>query len=77
VFLEATLTLLELGDIVGMLQNDKSPGADGLTSEVFKACWFFIKQDFLQMTLAFWPTGELVYTIKEGVIKLQPKKPDK
>jgi hypothetical protein len=68
---------LELGEIVGMLPNKKSPGADGLTSEVFKTCWHFIKQDLLQMVLAFWASGELVYTLKEGVIKLLPKKPDK
>jgi hypothetical protein len=76
-FLEEAPSILELGEIVGMLHNDKSPGSDGLTSEVFKTCWHFIKQDFLQMVLAFWETGELAYTIKEGVIKLLPKKPDK
>jgi hypothetical protein len=60
-----------------MLHNDKSPGADGLMSEVFKAYWHFMQQEFLLMVLAFPETGELAYTIKEGVIKLLPKKPDK
>jgi hypothetical protein len=60
-----------------MLHNDKLPGADGLTAEVFKACWHFIQQDFLMMVLAFWETGKLAYNIKEGIIKLLPKKPDK
>jgi hypothetical protein len=36
-FLEDTPSLLELTKIVQMLHNNKSPGADGLTSEVFKA----------------------------------------
>jgi hypothetical protein len=52
-FLEEAPSLLEIGEIVGMLHNDKLPGSDGLTSEVFKTCWHFIKQDFLQMVLEF------------------------
>jgi hypothetical protein len=34
-------------------------------------------QDFLEMTLEFWRTGELVPKMKEGLIKLIPKKADK
>jgi hypothetical protein len=76
-FLEEPPTLLELGEIVKLLHNDKSPGADGLTAKVFKACWHFIQHNFLQMVLAYWATGELAYTIKEGIIKLLPKKTNK
>jgi hypothetical protein len=76
-FLEEPPTLLEITEIVKMLHNDKSLGVHGLTAEVFKACWHFIQHDFLHMVLAYWETGELAYTIKEGIINLLPKKPDK
>jgi hypothetical protein len=52
-FLEEAPFTLELTEIVKMLHNDKSPGADGLTSEVFKACWHFIQHDFSLMVSAF------------------------
>ncbi|CAM6124136.1 unnamed protein product [Calypogeia fissa] len=67
----------ELKDVLDLLPNDKAPGIDGLTAKVFKACWDFIREDLLAMVLDFWATGTLAHCIKEGVLKLIPKKADK
>jgi hypothetical protein len=67
----------ELRDTLLLLPFDKSPGIDGLTPEVFRACWYFMATDLLQMVHRFWEIGMLVHKIKEGVIKLIPKKVDK
>lgn len=52
-------------------------GIDGLTNEVFMACWDFVKDNFYAMACDFWETGILVYKIKDVVIKLVPKSPIK
>jgi hypothetical protein len=77
VMLEAVPTPLEVKETLLLIPLDKSPGIDGLTAEVHRACWTFMAEDFLAMTIKFWQTGELVTKVKEGLIKLIPKKADK
>ncbi|CAM6102384.1 unnamed protein product [Calypogeia fissa] len=67
----------ELKDVLDLLLNDKAPNIDGLTAEVFRACWDFIRHGLVAMVLDFWHTSTLAHTIKEGVLKLIPKKADK
>ncbi|CAM6091071.1 unnamed protein product [Calypogeia fissa] len=73
-FLNAPPTEKELKDVLDLLPNNKAPGIDGLTAEVFKACWPFMKSDMLAMIMDFWTTGTIAHGIKERVLKLIPKK---
>jgi hypothetical protein len=75
--LEEAPSMNELRETLLLLPFDKSPGIDGLTPEVFRACWHFIARDLFHMVLKFWATGELTGRTKEGIIKLIPKKADK
>lgn len=75
--LEDEPTMDELRDTLLLLPFDKSPGMDGLTPEVLRACWHFMGKDLLAMILKFWETGTLAYSVKDGLIKLIPKKADK
>lgn len=74
--LEAIPSPLEVKQVVWMLPSDKAPGPDKLTAEVVRAGWEFI-QDFMKMIEEFWILGCLPAEVKEGLIKLFPKKADK
>ncbi|CAM6082561.1 unnamed protein product [Calypogeia fissa] len=76
-FLEEPPSASEVKEVLDMLPNDKAPGMDGLTAEVFRACWDFMHMDLLLMVLDFWHTSSISHTIKEGILKLIPKKADK
>lgn len=79
--METCPTLNELKSILDLFPKKKSPGIDGswdgLTSEVYEACWSFLGEDFLALVLAFWETTSLPHSFKTGVLKLIPKKPDR
>lgn len=67
-----------LGDLEGILKlmpTDCSPGSDGITLEVLRACSYFIGKDILEMVIqkSFWEIGTVAYKISEGIIKLIPK----
>lgn len=59
------------------MAKGKSPGIDGLTSEVFYSCWHFIENDFFDILIHFWETCQLYPGFNEGVLKLIPKKADR
>ena len=46
--LDAPITQDELKDAVQQLQNNKSPGLDGITEEFYKTFWLSIKDDYLE-----------------------------
>lgn len=75
--MEAPPTLKELKRILDLFPRDKSLGIDGLTLEVYEACWSFLGEDFLALVLTFWDTASLPRSFKTGVLKLIPKKPDR
>ncbi|CAM6104281.1 unnamed protein product [Calypogeia fissa] len=55
--LEEPPSAKELLEVLLMIPLDKSPELDGLTSEVYRACWDFMKDDFLAMILGNWSAG--------------------
>lgn len=75
--LEAIPTYNEVRNTIWLLPSNKAPGPDGLTAEVFRSCWDFIKEDFMELICEFWLSGVLPEMIKEGLIRLIPKKADK
>jgi hypothetical protein len=74
---EKTPTIEELEQIMKILANNKAPGSDGLTSEVIRNCWEFMKTDILNILIEFWETEKLYEELLQGIIRLLPKKLDK
>lgn len=59
------------------LPHDKSPRPDGMTAEVYTACWGFMDHTLVRMIHEFQSTGSLATGIKDGLIRYIPKKADK
>lgn len=68
--LEKKLTKRELSRALQKMAKKKSLGIDGMTAEVYKACWDFIEDAFFNMILHFWETREIYPQFNEGVLKL-------
>lgn len=72
-----TPILEELRKTLFAFPKNKSSGLDGLTIEVYNRCWPFIANDLHQFVTYFWDTCMIPHKVKDGVIELIPKKPDK
>ncbi|KAL3689374.1 hypothetical protein R1sor_015683 [Riccia sorocarpa] len=60
-------------DIVKALPAEKSPGIDGVISEILILGWHFMKDDCCRMVRRVWHTRKLLQRDNRGVIKLLPK----
>jgi hypothetical protein len=67
----------ELTKIVKSFAHNKAPGSDGLTIEVVKECWPFLKVDILELVQHFWATGTLYPELLSGIFRIIPKQLDK
>ena len=56
------------------MDNGKTPGSDGLTSEVYKIFWEDIKQDVVASINYGFHKGQLSICQRRGIITLVPKK---
>ncbi|KAL3693786.1 hypothetical protein R1sor_007437 [Riccia sorocarpa] len=70
-------TMEEIDLTVKSLKRGKSPGLDGVTSDMIQECWEFIKQDCYEMIWAFWDKKALLQKDSQGCIKLIAKNEDK
>ena len=70
---EQELTIEECGKALKQLDNNKSPGADGLTTNFYKFFWPDIKTLVYDSYLYSEKTGELSYYQKLGILNIMPK----
>ena len=56
------------------MQNNKSPGSDGLTTEFYRAFWNIISTYFVNSFTYAFNTGNLSISQRQGIISLIPKK---
>ncbi|KAL3694938.1 hypothetical protein R1sor_008589 [Riccia sorocarpa] len=63
----------ELKDSLWLLPSGKSPGPDGMTTEVLKLMWPFAGRLFSRACAECWESGNLHPAFKEGLIVLLPK----
>ena len=56
------------------MQNDKSPGIDGLTKEFYETFWIELKEIFVDSVLETKEKGHLSISQKQAVIQLIKKK---
>ena len=71
---EGKLTEIECATALKQIQNNKSPGSDGLTAEFYKIFWNEIKHYYIASINSSYDTGNLTQMQKQGIINLIPKK---
>ena len=70
---DSPLTIEECGAALNKLQNNKSPGADGFTTNFFKFFWIDLKDILFASYLYSEKNGALSTFQKLGVLNLAPK----
>ena len=71
---EGAITEFELLKTVTSLDNDKSPGNDGITKEFYIKFWDVVKEPLCASIQQFFIAGELSTSQKKAIIKLIEKK---
>ncbi|KAL3699013.1 hypothetical protein R1sor_017035 [Riccia sorocarpa] len=66
----------KLLDSLLLLPSGKSPGPDGMGTEVMRILWPVIGESYHRMALELWSSGSLLPHFKDGLICLLPKIPD-
>jgi exonuclease III len=76
-YCDQEITEKELHDAITCLKSNKSPGADGLTSEFYKRFWNVIKDPFRDMVKETYLYGELPDSACKAILTLIFKKGDR
>ena len=71
---EEDLTEKDLCDSLKSMQNDKSPGNDGLTKEFYETFWNELKETFIDFVSETKEKGHLGTSQRQAVISLIEKK---
>ena len=67
------LTMENLELAIKKMQNNKTPGEDGIPIEFYKIFWPKIKYIFYEMMLERYHSGEMHYSARQGILNLIPK----
>ena len=71
---EGLLTKEECLQALKSMNNEKTPGTDGLPVEFYKVFWNDLSEDFLNSFNYAYQKGQLSVSQRRGIIKLIPKK---
>ena len=71
---EGRITEVELRKALTAMENDKSPGIDGLTTNFYKQFWPLLGDKLTRVYNYAFQTGHLAVTQRRGVISLLFKK---
>ena len=64
----------ECASALKAMQNNKSPGSDGITTEFYKLFWSDIKSYYVKSLNYSFENGDMTVMQKQGLISLLPKK---
>jgi hypothetical protein len=67
----------EIECTIKQLACNKTPGSEGITAEVLRSSWTFMKPKLMLLIKEFWAIGEVYEEFVQGFLKLMPKKLDK
>ena len=67
------ITLNELEAAIKTMNNNKTPGEDGIPIDFYKVFWRKLKEPFIQMVLHVYETNKLHNTARNGILNLIPK----
>ena len=68
------MTKEELNKSLNYLQNNKTPGSDGLTKEILSFFWNDLEDFYIKVINEIYTHGELTTSQKKGIIKISYKK---
>ena len=72
--IEGKITEYECTSALREMNNNKSPGSDGITTELYKIFWNYIKSFYIKSLNYSFENGNLSTLQKQGIISLLPKK---
>ena len=72
--IEGNITEYECACALRDMNNNKSPGSDGITTEFFKIFWNDLKSHYVKSLNYSFENGSLTTLQKQGIISLLPKK---
>ena len=72
--IEGKITEYECTCALREMNNNKSPGSDGITTEFYKIFWNDIKSFYIKSLNYSFENGNLTTLQKQGIISLLPKK---
>ena len=72
--IEGNITEYECACALRDMNNNKSPGSDGITTEFFKIFWNDLKSFYVNYLNYSFENGSLTTLQKQGIISLLPKK---
>ena len=67
------LTIEDLGKATLMMQNNKTPGSDGIPVDFYKIFWKELKELFFSVVIKCFDEETLHDTAREGILNLIPK----
>ena len=67
------LSIEDLQEAIKGMNNDKTPGVDGIPVDFYKVFWKDIKECFYQMVMDSHESGSLHNTARQGILNLIPK----
>ena len=70
---ENQITIEELQVAVKTMNNDKTPGEDGIPADFYKVFWSKIKKPFFEMMIEAYEGRNLHQTARQGILNLIPK----
>ena len=71
--LDLLFSMEELEMVICNLPNNKSPGLDGLSNELYKKIFPVIKNEYLSIQNVMVERGEILSSMRRGVTRLAPK----
>ena len=63
----------ELGTALKAMNNEKTPGEDGIPADFYKTFWNLLKLPFHQMAMQSFETKKLHQSARRGILNLIPK----
>ena len=70
---EQQITMEDLQVAIKGMKNNKTPGEDGLSVDLYKVFWYRIKDLFYNMTIECYSSSLLHNTARRGILNLIPK----
>ena len=68
------VTETEIGEVLALFKNSKTPGCDGLTSEFYKMFWPHLKTALCEYYNKVYEDKKMGWSARKGVLTLIPKK---
>ena len=70
---EVQLTLGNLAEAVKDMNNNKTPGSDGIPVDFYKVFWRILREPLYNMMVEVYSEGILLPSMREGILNLIPK----